>query len=155
MLCQLEKQSKTPRIRKESAWKEHKAHVSSLFLNLGDRDTVMSRPVANFCDHHATNVYVAILAGNMKRGQARVVCFVPVPHIVDDQIANVQVTIVGCKCRRSITSPSARVLVIHVIHDELAKSEVAFEGCPVQRGVSVAFGGGLFFETCLWFFGGD
>ena len=111
--------------------------------------TVMARPVANFCDHHTTNVYVAILAGNMKWGQARIVCFVPVHHIVDDQIANVRVTIVGCKCCRSKTSPPARVLVIHVAHDELAKSEVAFESCPVQRGVSVAFGGGLFFQNTL------
>ena len=109
----------------------------------------MARPVANFCDHHATNVYVAILAGNMKRGQARVVCFVPVPHIVDDQIANVQVIIVGCHCYGSKTSPPARVFVINVAHDELAKLEVAFEGCPVQRGVCVAIGGGLFFETCF------
>ena len=77
----------------------------------------MVRPVSDFCNHHATNVYVAILAGNMKRCQARVVCFVPLLYTVDNQFANVVVTIVGCKCYRSKTSPSARVLVVNVVND--------------------------------------
>ena len=50
---------------------------------------VVARPVSDFSYHHATNVYVPILAGNMKRCQARVVCFIPFLNAVDNPIANV------------------------------------------------------------------